>query len=68
MVAAFTVIVEPAAAITFTVRRTVHVVLGAMLPFWWHTICPVPRYGGVEHVPSPGRPGDADVVKSGAHR
>ena len=30
IVAAFAVIVAPVAAVTFTVRRTVHVVLGAM--------------------------------------
>ena len=33
MVAAFAVITVPAGAVTFTVRRTVHVVFGAMLPF-----------------------------------
>ena len=33
MVAAFSVITVPAGAVTFTVRRTVHVVFGAMLPF-----------------------------------
>jgi hypothetical protein len=42
MVAAFTVITEPAAAVTFTVSRTVHVVFGAMLSFSWQSICPVP--------------------------
>ena len=33
MVAAFAVIAVPAGAVTLTVRRTVHVVFGAMLPF-----------------------------------
>lgn len=33
MVAAFSVITVPAAAVTLTVSRTVHVVFGAMLPF-----------------------------------
>ena len=56
MVAAFSVITVPAGAVTLTVRRTVHVVLGAMPLFSWQTICPVPSYGGVVHVPSPGVP------------
>src|ERR1700758_474150 len=45
MVAAFSVITVPEGAVTFTVSRTVQVVLGAMLAFSWQTICPVPRYG-----------------------
>ena len=32
----------PEGAVTFTVKRTVHVVFGAMLLFSWQTICPVP--------------------------
>jgi len=40
--AAFSVITVPDGAVTFTVRRTVHVVFGAMLLFSWQTICPVP--------------------------
>jgi hypothetical protein len=42
MVAAFSVITVPEGAVTFTVKRTVHVVFGAMLLFSWQTICPVP--------------------------
>jgi hypothetical protein len=42
MVAAFSVITVPDGAVTFTVRRTVHVVFGAMALFSWQTICPVP--------------------------
>ena len=38
MVAAFAVIEAPVAAVTFTIRRSVHVVFGAMLPFSWQTI------------------------------
>ena len=56
LVAAFSVITVPADAVTFTVNRTVHVVFGAMAAFSWQTICPVPWYGGVVHVPSPGVP------------
>ena len=40
MVAAFSVITVPVAAVTFTVNRTVHVVLGAILLFSWQTIGP----------------------------
>jgi hypothetical protein len=45
MVAALSVITVPAGAVTFTVRRTVHVVFGAMLLFSWQTIGigPAPR-------------------------
>ena len=46
MVAAFAVIVVPVAAVTFTVRRTVQVVFGAMLAFSWQTIWPAPPDGG----------------------
>jgi uncharacterized YccA/Bax inhibitor family protein len=42
MVAAFWVITVPAGAVTFTVRRTVQVVFGAMLLFSWQTTCHVP--------------------------
>jgi hypothetical protein len=42
MVAALSVITVPAGAVTFTVKRTVHVVFGAMALFSWQTICPVP--------------------------
>ena len=55
-VAALSLITVPAGAVTFTVNRTVHVVFGAMLLFSWQTICPVPWYGGVVHMPSPGVP------------
>jgi hypothetical protein len=34
MVAALSVIIVPDGAVTLTVRRTVHVVFGAMLLFW----------------------------------
>jgi hypothetical protein len=54
--AAFSVITVPAGAVTFTVNRTVQVVFGAMTPFSLQTIDPVPLYGGVVHVPSPGVP------------
>ena len=63
MVAAFSVITVPAGAVTFTVSRTVHVVFGAMLPFSWQTICPVPWYGGCRARAQPRRAGDADVVE-----
>src|ERR1700741_2649769 len=56
IVAAFSVITVPAGAVTFTVRRTVHVVFGAMLLFSLQTIWPVPPKGGVVQVPSPGVP------------
>jgi hypothetical protein len=56
IVAALSVITVPDGAVTLTVRRTVHVVFGAMLLFSWQMICPVPRYGGCVHVPSPGVP------------
>jgi hypothetical protein len=56
IVAAFSVTTAPDGAVTFTVRRTVHVVLGAMLPFSWQAICPVPWYGGVVQLLSPGVP------------
>ena len=56
VVAAFSVITVPAGAVTFTTTLTVHVVFGAMALFSWQTICPVPSYGGVVHVPSPGVP------------
>src|SRR5215469_16927146 len=46
MVAAFSVMAVPEGAVTFTVRRTVQVVFGAMPPPWWQTILPVPPYGG----------------------
>jgi hypothetical protein len=42
-VAAFSAITVPDGAVTLTVRRTVHVVFGAMLAFSWQTMCPVPR-------------------------
>jgi len=42
IVAALSVVVVPAGAVTFTVNLTVHVVFGAMLEFSWQTICPVP--------------------------
>ena len=54
--AAFSVITVPEGAVTFTIRRTVHVVLGAMMLFPLQTIDPVHPYGGVVHVPSPGVP------------
>ena len=56
IVAAFSVITVPAAAVTFTVNRTVHVVFEAMAEFSWQMICPVPPNGGCVHVPSPGVP------------
>ena len=56
IVAAFSVITIPGAAVTNTVSRTVYVVLGAMLLFSWQTTAPVPWYGGRVHVPNPGVP------------
>jgi hypothetical protein len=68
IVAAFSVIVVPAAAVTFTVSCTVHVVFGAMLLFSWQTTEPVPPKVGVLHVPSPGVPEiatESNVVPTG---
>ena len=42
MAAAFSVITVPEGAVTFTVKRTVHVVFGAILLFSWQTTWPVP--------------------------
>ena len=42
MVAALSVITVPAGAVTFTVRRTVHVVFNAMAAFSSQTIDPFP--------------------------
>ena len=46
----------PDGAVTFTVSRSVHVVFGAMALFSKQVIPPVPPYGGVVHIPSPGVP------------
>ena len=65
---ALSVITVPEGAVTFTTRRTVHVVFGAMALFSWQTISPVPPYGGIVQVPSPGVPEmrtQSKVVPSG---